>query len=130
MNGVFGQDAAVLNRWTPTNTETNVPRAVFGDPSGNRRTSDRFLEDGSFARIKVVSLGYNLPKSVISYAHLNTARIYVQAQNLVTFTKYSGLDPEVNTFSGTGQAANASIGTDFLTYPQARTITGGVTLGF
>ena len=130
MNGVFGQDAAVLNRWTPTNTETNIPRAVYGDPSNNRRVSDRFLEDGSFGRIKLVSLGYNLPKSAISYAHLNSARIYVQAQNLVTFTKYSGLDPEVNTFSGTGQGANASIGTDFLTYPQARTITGGVTLGF
>ena len=130
MNSVFGQDAAVLNRWTPTNTETNIPRAVYGDPSGNTRTSDRFLEDGSFGRIKLISLGYNLPKSLISYAHLSTARIYVQAQNLVTFTKYSGLDPEVNTFSGTDQGANSSIGTDFLTYPQARTITGGVSLGF
>ena len=130
MNGVFGQDAAVLNRWTPSNTNTNIPRAVYGDPSLNRRVSDRFLEDGSFARIKLISLGYNLPKTLIAHARLNTARIYVQAQNLVTFTKYSGLDPEVNTFSGTGQNANAGIGTDFLTYPQARTITGGVSLGF
>lgn len=138
MNGVFGQDAAVLNRWTPTNTDTNIPRAVFGDPSNNRRVSDRFIEDGSYGRIKLLSLGYTLPKELSSKAHLNTARIYVQAQNLVTFTKYSGLDPEVSTFntgntnntSGTSQAANAAIGSDFLTYPQARTITAGVTLGF
>lgn len=137
MNGVFGQDAAVLNRWTPTNTETNVPRAIYGDPSNNRRVSDRFLEDGSFARLKLVSLGYNLPKTLIAHAHLNTARIYLQAQNLVTFTKYSGLDPEVSTFNavsanqgGSAQTANAAIGTDFLTYPQARTLTAGVTLGF
>lgn len=140
MNGVFGQDAAVLNRWTTTNTNTNIPRAVYGDPSNNRRVSDRFIEDGSYGRFKVVTLGYNLPKTLTTKAHITTARIYVQAQNLVTFTKYSGLDPEVNTFSaasvntpgnaGSAQTANASIGTDFLTYPQARTLTAGVTLGF
>jgi len=130
MNTVFGQDASVLNRWTPTNTNTNMPRAIFGDPSTNRRVSDRFIEDGSYGRIKLVTLGYNLPKSVYSLAHLTTARIYLQAQNLVTFTKYSGLDPEVNTFSGVNQAANAAPGTDFLTYPQARMLTAGITLGF
>ncbi len=130
MNGVFGQDAKVLDRWTPENPNTNIPRAVYGDPNNNRRTSDRFIESGSYGRIKLVTLGYNIPKAWASSAHLNTARIYVQAQNLVTFTNYSGLDPEVSTFSGTGQGANASIGTDFLTYPQARTIMGGITLGF
>jgi hypothetical protein len=130
MNTVFGQSATVLNRWTATNTNTDIPRAVFGDPSSNRRVSDRFIENGSYGRIKLLTLGYNLPKSVYSLAHLTTARIYLQAQNLVTFTKYSGLDPEVNTFSGTGQAANAAPGTDFLTYPQARTLTAGITLGF
>jgi hypothetical protein len=130
MNGVFGQDAAVLNRWTPTNTNTNIPRAVYGDPSSNRRVSDRFLEDGSYGRFKLVTLGYTLPTDLTKKVRITNARVYVQAQNMVTFTKYSGLDPEVSTFSGTNQAANAAPGTDFLTYPQARTFTAGVVLGF
>ncbi|MGI4884450.1 MAG: SusC/RagA family TonB-linked outer membrane protein [Janthinobacterium lividum] len=126
MSTTYGQDVAVLNRWTPTNTDTNIPRAVYGDPNVNNRNSDRFLENGSYARFKSVTLGYTLPLALATRAHLRTVRIYAQAQNLVTFTKYSGSDPEVNTFSGT----NTAIGTDFFTYPQARTITGGVTLGF
>ena len=132
MSTSYAGDLSTLNRWTPTNTNTDVPRAVYGDPNNNGRTSDRFLESGSFARIKSVVLGYTLPASVLGKGHLRTARIFVQAQNLVTFTKYSGLDPEVSTFSsGSGAAtANAALGTDFFTYPQARTITGGVTVGF
>ncbi|MDO7847030.1 TonB-dependent receptor [Hymenobacter sp. M29] len=126
MSTTNGQDAIVLNRWTPTNTDTNVPRAVYGDPNTNARYSDRFLEDGSYARFKSVTLGYTLPTTLATRAHLRTVRIYAQAQNLVTFTKYTGLDPEVSTFS----SSNTSLGTDFFTYPQARTITGGVTLGF
>lgn len=126
MSTVYGQDAAVLNRWTPTNTNTNIPRAVYGDPNTNTRNSDRFLENGSYARIKTVTLGYTLPSALLSVAHIRTARVFAQAQNLVTFTKYSGLDPEVSTFSGN----NTALGTDFFTYPQARTITGGITLGF
>ena len=93
MGGTYGQDAAVLNRWTPTNTNTDIPRAVYGDPNSNARTSDRFLEDGSYLRLKTVTLGYNLPSSLLSRVHLRTARVYVQSQNLVTFTHYSGLDP-------------------------------------
>ena len=126
MSSSYGQDVSVLNRWTPTNTNTNIPRAVYNDPNLNNRHSDRFLEDGSYARFKSVTLGYTVPTLMASRVHVRTARIYVQAQNLVTFTKYSGLDPEVSTFSG----SNTSIGTDFFTYPQARTITGGITLGF
>ena len=126
MSSVYGQDLAVLNRWTPTNTNTDIPRAVYGDPNGNTRTSDRFLESGSYGRFKTVTLGYNLPTELIARAHLRTIRVYVQAQNLVTFTKYSGLDPELSTFAG----SNTSLGTDFFTYPQPRTITGGVNLGF
>lgn len=126
MSTSYGQDVEVLNRWTPTNTNTDIPRAVYGDPNSNNRNSDRFLEDGSFVRLKTVTLGYNLPSALLSRIHVRTARIYVQSQNLVTFTHYSGLDPEVNTFSG----SNVSLGTDFFVYPQARTFTGGVTLGF
>jgi TonB-linked SusC/RagA family outer membrane protein len=126
MSTSYGQDAVVLNRWTPTNTNTNIPRAVYGDPNTNTRNSDRFLENGSYARFKTVTLGYTLPTDLATRIHVRTVRIYAQAQNLVTFTSYSGLDPEVNTFSGT----NTALGTDFFTFPQARTITGGITLGF
>ena len=126
MNGVFGQTRGVLNRWTPTNTNTNVPRAVWGDPSGNRRVSARFLEDGSYVRLKTVSLGYNLPKSIVQKIKLDKLRIYVQGANLWTTTKYSGLDPEVNTFN----TSNTALGTDFLTFPQPRTYTIGVNIGF
>ena len=126
MSSVYGQDVAVLNRWTPTNTDTDIPRAIYGDPSGNNRTSNRFLENGSYGRFKTVTLGYNLPTDLLSRVHVRTLRFYVQAQNLVTFTKYTGLDPELSTFPG----SNVSLGTDFFTYPQARTITGGVNLGF
>ena len=125
MNGQFGQLATVRNRWTPTNTNTDMPRAVNGDPNTNRRTSTRFLEDGSYLRLKTITLGYNLPTNIVSVARLQSARIYVSGQNVLTFTKYKGLDPEINTFSGN----NTALGTDFLTFPQARTIQVGINIG-
>jgi TonB-linked SusC/RagA family outer membrane protein len=126
MNSIFGQTDGILNRWTPQNTVTDVPRAVFGDPNNNRRTSDRFLEDGSYIRLKNIVLGYTVPRTILEKTKvLRSARIYVSSQNLLTFTKYKGLDPEVNTFSGN----NIALGTDFLTFPQARTITFGVNIG-
>ena len=125
MNGQFGQLATVRNRWTPTNTNTDMPRAVNGDPNTNRRTSTRFLEDGSYLRLKTITLGYNLPTNIVSVARLQSARIYVSGQNMLTFTKYQGLDPEISTFSGT----NTALGTDFLTFPQARTIQVGINIG-
>jgi len=103
-----------------------MPRAVFGDPNNNRRNSDRWLEDGSFVRLKNVVLSYNLPQSLISRIKLSNLRVFVQAENLKTWTKYSGFDPEVSTFSVT----NTAPGTDFLTYPQARTVSFGVNIGF
>lgn len=126
MNSLFGQTSGVLNRWTPTNTNTTVPRALYADPVNNRRNSDRWLEDGSYGRIKNVVLGYTVPKAVLQRLKIRSIRAYVQGQNLLTFTKYSGLDPEVNTFSG----SNTALGTDFLTFPQARTVTFGLNLGF
>jgi len=112
MNSVFGQAASTVNRWTPTNPSTTMPRAVFGDPNNNRRVSTRWLEDGSFVRLKNIVLSYTVGKS----------RLFIQAENLKTWTKYKGFDPEVSTFSIT----NTAPGTDFLTYPQARTFSFGV----
>ena len=133
MNGVFGQTDAVLNRWTPTNTVTDVPRAVWGDPNQNRRNSDRFIEDGSYARLKNLTFGYTIPKTLISKIKLEKVRVYVTGQNILTFTNYKGMDPEVSAFSqgnNGNSTANAAAGTDFLTFPQPRTFIFGVNIGF
>jgi TonB-dependent starch-binding outer membrane protein SusC len=114
-----------LRRWTPENPNTDEPRAIWGDPNRNTRASDRFLEDGSYVRLKNVVLGYRIPDAWAGRAGFRSARLYVQGQNLLTSTNYSGFDPEVN------YAGNASVlrGTDFYTLPQARTITFGVNVG-
>jgi TonB-linked SusC/RagA family outer membrane protein len=126
MNGLFGQTDAVLNRWTPTNTNTNIPRAIYGDTPNNRRTSTRWLEDGDFIRLKNANIGYTFSPALAKRMKLNSLRIYAAGQNLWTKTKYQGLDPEVSTFSDT----NTAPGTDFLTFPQARTFTFGINVGF
>ncbi len=126
MNSIFGQQSTTRNRWTPTNTNTDVPRAVFGDPNNNRRNSDRWLDDGSYLRLKNISLGYNIPKSVLEKIRVSSAKFYVSGQNLITITDYPGFDPEVSTFGET----NTAPGTDFLTFPQPRTVLFGLNLGF
>ncbi|WP_291399440.1 TonB-dependent receptor [Daejeonella sp.] len=126
MNSIFGQTTAVLERWTPTNPSTTMPRAVYADPNNNRRTSDRFLESGDFLRMKNISLSYTFSPKVLSKLKVSNFKLYVAGQNLFTITKYSGLDPEVSTFSDT----NTAPGTDFLTFPQAKTYTFGLNLTF
>lgn len=126
MNGFFGQTTAVLNRWTPTNTNTTVPRAIYGDTPNNRRVSTRWLEDGDFIRLKNANIGYTFSSAFVKRLKLNSLRIYAAGQNIWTKTKYQGLDPEVSTFSDT----NTAPGTDFLTFPQARTYTFGINVGF
>ncbi len=128
MNSIFGQFATTLNRWTPSNPTTDIryPRAVFGDPNNNRRTSTRFLEDGSYLRLKTVTIAYYLPQSILRRLTISSMRFYIQGQNLATFTKYSGFDPEISTFGETTTAA----GTDFLTVPQARTVSIGLNVTF
>jgi TonB-linked SusC/RagA family outer membrane protein len=84
----------LLNRWTENNKQTDVPRVVMFDPNKNGRASSRWLEDGSFFRITSLQVGYNLPKETLSRLKLINLRVYVTAQNLVTFTKYTGFDPD------------------------------------
>ena len=98
MNSGNNQLATVANRWSTSNTGATIPRAINGDPNGNNRYSDRWIEDGSYMRIKNIQLGYNVPSKGLSAATktlLSGARIYVAVQNLATFTKYQGYDPEV-----------------------------------
>ena len=112
-----------LDRWTPTNTNTTIPRAVFNDPNQNNRISSHYVEDGSYMRIKLLTLGYTLPAGLLSTLHSQRIRVYVSAQNLATFTKYTGFDPEL------GNQGN-SFGVDRGIYPQARVFLAGVNLGF
>ena len=117
MDNNLHQFATVLDRWTPTNTDTDMPRAVLGDPAQNKRLSDRYVEDGSYFRVKDLVLGYNIPKSIINKARIDNMRIYFSAQNLYTITKYSGYDPEVRSV-------------DFSGYPQNKTFIFGLNLTF
>ncbi len=126
MNSVFGQFATVLDRWTATKPSTTMPRAVWGDPANNRRASDRWIEDGSFTRLKNLLVGYNFNQSALKKMKISSLKLFLQAQNLFTWTKYQGFDPEVSTFTLT----NTAQGTDFLTFPQPRIITFGINAGF
>jgi len=126
---LFNAGTDVLRAWTPTNTNTDVPRAVDGDPNGNSRTSDRFIEDGSYLRLKNFTIGYTVPVAALqsfSRGTLSRARVYVASTNLLTFTKYTGYDPEVGSRSN-GTLTN---GIDYGQFPQARTLMVGLQLGF
>ncbi|GAA4452608.1 TonB-dependent receptor [Nibrella saemangeumensis] len=126
---LFNASTDVLQAWTPQNTNTDVPRAISGDPNQNSRTSDRFLEDGSYLRLKNFSIGYTIPAATIGKLTGNVVsrtRVYVSSQNLLTFTKYTGYDPEVS--SKNYNLLNNGI--DYAQYPQARTIMVGLNLSF
>ena len=111
------------NRWTAENPNNEYPKL---NPSERNTFSDAQVEDGSFIRIKNITLGYTLPASVIQKAKLSRCRIYASVNNLQTFTDYRGYDPEVNAF---GQNALLQ-GIDYGGYPLARTIIGGIQIGF
>ncbi len=107
---------AMRNVWTPTSTDGTIP-----NPSGSSRNYDansRFVEDGSYLRLKNIQLGYTIPNRLTQKFHVSSWRFYVSANNLLTFTKYSGYDPEVGG------------GVDWGNYPQSRTILFGTSLNF
>jgi TonB-linked SusC/RagA family outer membrane protein len=127
---LFGSSTEVLNAWSSSNTNTNVPRAVSGDPNQNARPSPRWLEDGSFLRLKNLMLGYNVPfkglQSVTKGAITNF-RVYVSAQNVFTVTNYKGYDPEVgNRTPGT----SLTNGIDYAVYPQPHSYLIGIQVNF
>ncbi|HEX2209625.1 MAG TPA: TonB-dependent receptor [Longimicrobium sp.] len=123
---IDNHSAFARDRWTPDNPSNTQPRSTWFDSNGNARSSSRFVEDGSYVRIKNAVLGYNVPVNFARGVGLGSMRVYVQAQNLKTWTDYSGFDPEVN-FNG---AAAITRGIDFYTLPQARTYTVGLNVGF
>jgi TonB-linked SusC/RagA family outer membrane protein len=119
------QSRQALKRWKKEGDITSVPRYVFQN-TYNNYLSSRFLEDGSFLRLKNVSVGYNLPKKWIERFKITNTRIYASATNLWTLTRYSGPDPEVSTLDG----STASQGIDFFTLPQVKTVFVGLNIGF
>jgi TonB-linked SusC/RagA family outer membrane protein len=127
----FNMDERMLGRWTGPNTtnDVNLPRMNNND-ANNLLISDRFVEDGSYLRIKSLQFGYSLSSSLLQTAHIERCRLYVGVENLFTFTKYSGLDPEIGLGEARGDTKNTSLtmGVDRGTYPQARTFLVGLNL--
>ena len=129
----FNAGTAVLKAWTPTNTNTDIPRAILGDPNQNARPSTRFLEDGSYLRLKNIMFGYTVPsKSLQSLTKgvVSSFRIYVSAQNLFTISDYSGFDPEVGNRTPFGNNIALTNGIDFAVYPQPKSFTAGIQVNF
>ncbi|MBC9929840.1 SusC/RagA family TonB-linked outer membrane protein [Chitinophaga qingshengii] len=118
----LNQFASYADRWTPTNTSSDMFR-VNGYYGGGY--SSRTVEDGSYLRLKTLALGYNLPRNITSRLKINSLRIYAAAQNVITWTKYKGMDPEVSTFNSV-----LTPGFDYSSYPRSRTITFGANLSF
>ncbi len=111
-----------------SNTGTKTPRPTLGDPNDNDRISSRFIEDGSYIRIKNLSLGYTFPKKWISKAKIENLRLYANIQNLYTFTKYSGYDPEVG--ASTQDSTGLTYGLDNGRYPSPTMYSFGLNITF
>jgi TonB-dependent starch-binding outer membrane protein SusC len=124
-NGFDNQTRDQLNSWKKPGDITMVPEARMFLANGTDNSS-RYISDGSYLRVKAVTLGYNLPKTVLTKLHLEKARFYIRAQNLFTITKYKGWDPEVN---ADFQASNINQGQDFYSAPQLKTIVFGLNIG-
>jgi TonB-dependent starch-binding outer membrane protein SusC len=126
----------MLDCWTPTNTGTNVPRVVMRDPNGNSRASSRWLENGSYFKFTNVVLGATVPSQILNRVKISTLRVYVEAQNLYTITKYTGFDPDFGSDGlwdraiDHGSYPNKAF-TDFSGgLPNPRTFLIGIQLGF
>lgn len=128
VNGDYFDNQTIdqMDYWKQPGDQTDIPQPRLYEGNGAGKSS-RWVQDGSFLRVKNVSLGYNLSKDLLSKTFINSARVYVTASNLFTFTKYKGYDPEVNSvYFG---RSNVTLGHDFYTPPLPKTITFGVTIG-
>lgn len=117
----------LLNAWTPTNTDTKIPRLSLDDPNNNIRPSSYYVENGSYVRLNNIQLGYNLPAKLISG---KTLRLYIQSSNLFTITGYSGINPQVGLQNYSGSNRNLDIGIDRGLYPPSRSFVIGCNFNF
>lgn len=115
--------AYMLDRWTGSGTSNKYPIFIVGDSSNNWQSSDLYVYDGSYLRLKNIELGYTLPQNLTQKVFINRLRLYVSAENLFTFTKYHGFDPEIS-------SGGTSLGVDYGVYPQARVWRVGFNLEF
>lgn len=124
-------NTSFLGRWTGEGTSNSIPRATFDGFANNSRQSSRFVEDGSYLRLKNVQLGYNFTEKSLGKTFISKARIYVAAQNLFTITDYSGLDPELGVDeTQTGSRTSLDLGIDRGRYPSTKTISLGLDINF
>ena len=125
----YNQLVEVTDFWTPENTDAKYPKPKSGI---NLRASNEYVEDASYLRLKNLQIGYNLPLSNMGIKWMRSAKVYVSGQNLLTFTKYTGFDPELNNFGNSTVNGNTDLrlGLDLSSYPSARTYTFGINLGF
>lgn len=112
----------MLNRWTGEGTSNKYPRHVVGDGK-NWQSSDLYVTDGSYFRLKNIQLGYTLPKALTNKIFIDRLRVFVGAENLLTLTKYAGFDPEIS-------SGGTSLGVDYGVYPQSRTFNFGANISF
>lgn len=119
MAAAMNQTAAVLDRWTGEGTSNFMPRAVYGDPNQNCRVSDRFIENGSYLRVKNIMLAYSFPSRLLQKIHVHGLRLSLICENVATISKYSGFDPEVS-INGIDQSR----------YPIPRTYSVGLNINF
>ena len=112
-----------LNYWTPTNTNTNVPRPIIGDPNANGRDSNRFVESGNYIKLQSLQIGFNIPLKNVKF--FQKAKVYVNGQNLLTVTKYRGYDPDFSNNDGL-----FSRGYDSGSFPNPRTFAMGLEVAF
>jgi hypothetical protein len=123
-NGLSNASVHMLDRWTPENPSNEYPRA--NRSADYLHMSDRYLENGSYIRLQLVTLGYDLPRNFLQKIRLKGAKIFVSGKNLLTFTDYTGFDPEVGRFG----TSNIRQGYDLGGYPSARTYLVGLNLEF
>ncbi|MCC7507687.1 MAG: TonB-dependent receptor [Saprospiraceae bacterium] len=129
----FNSYRDILNRWTPENPSNTFPKVSVDDRNGNRRPSTRWLYDGSYLRLRNITLGYNF-KQLIRTEAVGSLRAYATVQNAFTFTKYPGLDPEIqantNDTRGLGISSDLAVGIDWGTVPAPRTFIFGIQMQF
>lgn len=119
MSAAYNQSASTAHRWTGEGTSDSMPRAIWADPNGNNRISDRWVENGSYLRLKNITLAYNFPDRWMKAVRLENARIIVSCENVATITGYKGLDPEVGID-----------GIDYSSFPPSRIFNVGFSVNF
>jgi hypothetical protein len=117
-------------RWTGEGTSNTQPRPAWTAKSNNARPSSRFLEDGSYVRLKNLQLGYTIPRQIFGNWGIDQLRVYVSGTNLLTLTKFSGLDPEMTVSDNSKSEGEIAGGIEWGTYPSAQTIMLGLNINF